>query len=175
MSTVHTVVYVHLVRLSVSSPWLLDDFNCGSHCCNSTLPPPATCARVLRENTGFCVGVRRPHSRGLRYIRRLWQVACSSCAVKSMNMVGLLVEQLRHTATEVGVNLFPDKDIRKRQEQFDLRRISFKCMHVSIQIRVSVWSALLAVGGGVGVLCGCLCLCSCVHWCSEVINLNPGA
>lgn len=168
MSTVHTVVYVHLVRLSVSSPWLLDDFNCGSLCCNSTLPPPATCARVLRENTGFCVGVRRPHSRGLRYIRRLWQVACSSCAVKSMSMVGLLVEQLRHTATEVGVNLSPDKDIRKRQEQFHLGCISFQmyaCLHADLGLSLKCTLGRGRPGGGlhcfVGV-CVCVVVCICV-------------
>lgn len=72
----------HSVRSSMSSPWLHDNLLggllwCGSHCCNSTLPPPATCARVPRENTGFCVGVRRPHGGGWRYIGQLWQVASS--------------------------------------------------------------------------------------------------
>lgn len=33
-------------------------------------------------------------------------------AVKSM--VAMLVEQLHHTDIEVGINLIPDKDIRKR-------------------------------------------------------------
>lgn len=37
---------------------------CGSRCCNTTSPPATTCARALRENTGFCVGVRRPTQRG---------------------------------------------------------------------------------------------------------------
>lgn len=49
---------------------------------------------------------------GLRYIRRLRQVACFP-AVKSMKTVGLLVEQLHHTAVRIAC---PDKDIGKRQE-----------------------------------------------------------
>lgn len=35
-------------------------------------------------------------------------------AVKSTSMVAMLVEQLHHTDIEVGINLIPDKDIRKR-------------------------------------------------------------
>lgn len=56
-SSVQSVGYVYFVRLSVSS---------SAAGCNSTLPPPATCARVLRENTGFCIGVRRPHGGGAK-------------------------------------------------------------------------------------------------------------
>lgn len=53
-----------------------------------TSPLPATCARVLRENTGVCVGVRRPLSGGLRYISALTGGVLFLClpALKSMNM-----------------------------------------------------------------------------------------
>lgn len=56
-------------------------------------------------------------------------------------MVGLLVEQLHHTAVEVGVKMYPDKDIRKRQElhlEIGFKMHCLPCMHVFIQIRVSV-------------------------------------
>ena len=61
--------------VSVREHVFLDSLNCGCHCCNLTSSPPATCARALRENTSFCVGVRRPNGRGLRYIR----VGCDRC------------------------------------------------------------------------------------------------
>lgn len=120
-------VDVNFVRLDVSSTWHRESLNCGSRC-NSTLAPPATCACVLWENSDFCVGVRGPHSRELRYIRGIWQVACASwafSAVKNMIMVGLLVEQLHHTAMEVGVNLVSTTKTSNRDNSYADHWISF--------------------------------------------------
>lgn len=167
MSAAHIAVYVYLVRLSLSSPWLLD-FICGSRCCNSTLPPPATCARALRENTGFCVGVRRPHSRGakvhyvpmtggmLLYMRAWIWSGCwwNSCTTLLWRCGG-------------GISFLTKASEKDRDFKFNLRHISFvSAMYAWVFTDLGL--SLLGSGRlGVKMPCGCLC--------GEVINLNPGA
>lgn len=83
-------------------------------------------------------------------------------AVKSTNMVGLLVEQLHHTAKAVGVNVFTNKDVRKGPRNLILDALPVQC---------DQGLSLSTPGAGVR----CEYLCSCVHLCSEVINLKAGA
>lgn len=155
-------VDMNFVRLDVSSTWHLYDLNCGSRC-NSTLAPLATCARVLWENTGFCVGVRGPHSRELRYIRGLWQVACASWAfsgVKSMNMVGLLVEQLHRTAMELEVNLISiTKTSNKNKLCWTLDFLHTFSLNAQIRVSLEVHSCSGRLGVGCCVMCVCVAVC----------------
>lgn len=60
-------------------------------------------------------------------------------AVKSTNVVGLLVEQLHHTAMEVGGKVsFLTKTSEKKTSKFDFRYMLQCIVCVSIQIWVSV-------------------------------------
>lgn len=149
------------------SPWL-DDLNCGSCCCNTTLPPPTTCVRVLRENTGFCVGVRHPHSREPRYIRLYdrWHGLPEPLCGYAWTVGGT-------AALELERNLFVDKTCRWSPSKYCWKCIFF---NVSAQrVRVHADSTLglrcpLWPSGGRGVRLLHGCLCSCGHLCCKAIK-----
>lgn len=147
-----TVVSAHFGRARMSSPWLLDDFSCGSRCCNTTLPLPATCARVLRENTGVCVGVRRPHSGGLRYISALTGGVLFLClpAVKSMNMA----ETGGRTAAPHCLG-GGGKPWHRHQSLISVA-LSFMCYGAVYACPHRFGSEVRSLCGSGAVLCGCL-------------------